>query len=185
MWFNSPQFATPHDLGRVALVGCLLGLVLGIHIALALFCVAGFEEIKGDKWAMIWQWSLYAISVSLNRSSFFFFYLLHWLSFLQLCIFHILEFFVTAIYNPTVATSDSFLVNHSKAYTAANIFASSEFFLRFIFFPRYFSAWLSRLGILMVLISQSVRSLAMITCGESFNHLIQTQKKENHKTIRK
>jgi protein-S-isoprenylcysteine O-methyltransferase len=35
----------------------------------------------------------------------------------------------------------------------------------------------------LLLISQAVRSLAMITCGESFNHLIQTQKKDNHVLI--
>ena len=32
----------------------------------------------------------------------------------------------------------------------------------------------------MVFASQIIRSLAMITCGESFNHLIQRTKKDNH-----
>ena len=32
----------------------------------------------------------------------------------------------------------------------------------------------------MVVIGQFIRSLAMVTCGESFNHLIQTERKDNH-----
>jgi len=40
------------------------------------------------------------------------------------------------------------------------------------------------MGIAFVLISQTIRSLAMITCGESFNHLIQTSKKDNHILIK-
>ena len=35
-------------------------------------------------------------------------------------------------------------------------------------------------GLIMTIAAQSVRSLAMVTCGESFNHLIQRSKKENH-----
>lgn len=157
MWFNSPQFASPHDLGRVALVGTLLGIFCGFHLGLALFCLAGFGNYN------MWQWSLYATSLSA---------------------FHLLEFFVTAIYNPSVVSSDSFLVNHSKAYSAANLFASTEFFLKVIFFPQYhISVWIWRVGIVLVLISQAARSLAMVTCGESFNHLIQTHKKDNHVLI--
>ena len=36
-----------------------------------------------------------------------------------LCIFHLGEFFSTCIYNPSVTSSDSFMINQSKAYTAA------------------------------------------------------------------
>lgn len=36
-----------------------------------------------------------------------------------LCIFHLAEFFSTCIYNPSVTSSDSFMINQSKAYTAA------------------------------------------------------------------
>lgn len=36
-----------------------------------------------------------------------------------LCIFHLGEFFTTAVFNPMVTTADSFMVNHSKAYTTA------------------------------------------------------------------
>ena len=118
-----------------------------------------------------------------------------------MCTFHLLEFYVTAFFNPTVVSSDSFLVNHSKAYTVAAIIASTEFWFRFWFFSDTTSRtmtltttittttttttnylWISItvLGILMVIVSQIIRSWAMMKCGESFNHYIQTQKKENH-----
>jgi len=42
---------------------------------------------------------------------------------------------------------------------------------------------MSILGLMLVLCGQIVRSLAMITCGESFNHHIQHQKKKSHKLV--
>ena len=117
-----------------------------------------------------------------------------------MCTFHLLEFYVTAFFNPTVVSSDSFLVNHSKAYTVAAIIASTEFWFRFWFFSdtsrtmtltttittttttttNYLWISITVLGILMVIVSQIIRSWAMMKCGESFNHYIQTQKKDNH-----
>lgn len=38
-------------------------------------------------------------------------------------------------------------------------------------------------GVIVAILAQSVRTIAMITCGESFNHLIQTAKKDNHVLI--
>eukprot|EP00536_Pseudo-nitzschia_multiseries_P014083 jgi/Psemu1/37475/gm1.37475_g len=35
-------------------------------------------------------------------------------------------------------------------------------------------------GMIMVAVSQIMRSWAMMKCGESFNHYIQTERKENH-----
>ena len=47
-------------------------------------------------------------------------FLLQWCVYVvAVCTFHLLEFFVTALYNPAVTSSDSFLINHSVAYTAA------------------------------------------------------------------
>lgn len=115
-----------------------------------------------DRIQLLWQWSYYVMSM---------------------CTFHLSEFFTTALYNPTVTTADSFLVNHSATYTAAAIFSWSEFCIRFVFFPTLNSSMLSLLGVLVIAISQTIRSLAMITCAESFNHLIQRSKKENHVLI--
>jgi protein-S-isoprenylcysteine O-methyltransferase len=93
--------------------------------------------------------------------------------------FHLLEFFTTAVYNPSVTSSESYLVNHSKAYTAAFIIAFLEFWIRFFFFPSASTA-VFLFGVILVIAAQTIRTWAMITCGESFNHLIQTLRKENH-----
>jgi len=154
---NYPQFATPHSLGRVALVGCLLGLSWGIHCALIIICA--FLSGGSPRWTFGIQWGLYGLCLNT---------------------FHLLEFFVTALANPTQLSSDSFLVNHSRAYAGAHLFAATEFTFRLIFFPGWFNLQVSVLGVVLVIIAQFIRSLAMVTCGESFNHLIQTEKKENH-----
>ncbi|CAJ1945708.1 unnamed protein product, partial [Cylindrotheca closterium] len=137
---------------RVGLVGALLGLSLGIHFALALFGHSmGYASLE--------MWGVYGICLST---------------------FHLLEFFVTALSNPTQLSSDSYLVNHSRAYTGAHLFAAMEFTFMFTFFPGCFSLRISMLGVVMVVIGQFIRSLAMVTCGESFNHLIQMERKDSH-----
>lgn len=55
-----------------------------------------------------------------------------------------------------------------------------EFCIRMVFFPSNNSPQIFRIGILVALAGQICRSWAMITCGESFNHYIQIDKKENH-----
>jgi hypothetical protein len=95
-------------LGRVAILGTILGIFWGVHVTLlALLSAYRFELISlgqiqnvlgHDRLALYWQWCAYNIIV---------------------CTFHLLEFFVTAVYNPSVVSSDSFLINHSAAYTAA------------------------------------------------------------------
>jgi protein-S-isoprenylcysteine O-methyltransferase len=42
------------------------------------------------------------------------------------------------------------------------------------------SSWVSLVGLLVLIAAQMIRSIAMATAGESFNHMIQTSKKENH-----
>jgi len=91
-------------LGRVATLACILGILLGVHLMLAILIVLCQNRIINqtlmgpDRMQLFLQWCLYAV---------------------VLCTFHLLEFFVTALYNPSVTSSDSFLINHSIAYTAA------------------------------------------------------------------
>jgi protein-S-isoprenylcysteine O-methyltransferase len=172
-----PQFDHPTKAGKVALLGCFLGITWGINVTLllgisALFWMnavpntdnTSFINDRSDvsvlvRLCMFWRWCFYLVSLGT---------------------FHLLEFFVTAIYNPTEASSDSFLVNHSKAYTAAFLIATSEFWIRFWFFPTLPCKTVTVVGILLVILAQFIRSTAMGTCGESFNHFIQTSKKDNH-----
>lgn len=117
-WNNYPQFSTNEGLGRVALLASLLGLLLGIHlVALALLLFQRFGNdnserpilpLDPDRLQLLLQWCLYVALVS--------------------C-FHLLEFFTTAVYNPSVTSSDAFLINHSPAYTAAFLVRSTPFFI--------------------------------------------------------
>lgn len=163
-WDLYSQFATTLGLGRNALISAILSSTWGVHSTLlVLFTLErlGFLStgiLEGARLEMFCQWCFYICSMTA---------------------FHLLEFFTTAIYNPTVTSSESYLVNHSKAYTAAFIIAFLEFWIRFAIFP-WASPLAYGLGVLLVLVTQIIRSWAMITCGESFNHLIQTSKKENH-----
>jgi protein-S-isoprenylcysteine O-methyltransferase len=59
----------------------------------------------------------------------------------------------------------------------------TEFWIRFWFFPQLNTKYMMIVGIVMTTAAQFIRSLAMVTCGESFNHLIQRSKKDNHKLI--
>jgi len=158
--FSSYQFRSNLGLGRAALLGTIIGVLLGAHLSLLIvFMALKWHDVWEDRSLMIIQWAIFVISV---------------------CIFHLAEFFVTAMYNPTVVSNKSFMVNHSKPYTAALMLACSEFFVRFIFFPSLSRRAICGIGIVLVIFGQTVRSLAMKTAGESFNHVIQLSKKDSH-----
>jgi hypothetical protein len=106
-----PQFNTSLGLGRIALISCLLGICLGVHLILLVGLLAMSwnqqqpTSLSNDEhfWnplrlQLATQWCAYIVSISM---------------------FHLAEFFATALFNPRVASSDSFVVNHSHAYTAA------------------------------------------------------------------
>jgi len=73
-----------------------------------------------------------------------------------------------------------------KSYTTAMIVSSLEFWLKFGFLQIFGGSVvilplsLRWVGLFLVLTGQAIRSIAMVTCGSSFNHLIQRKKKEDH-----
>ena len=166
-----PQFCHAHGLGRVATLALILGAVMAVH-ALILVQIRGWINISildgshsiltPERIQLVCQWALYVVGLTS---------------------FHTLEFFTTAIYNPLVTTADSFVINQSMAYTTAALVSWIEFWIRFAFFPFVNSVPFSSIGLVLVVSGQIVRALAMITCGESFNHLIQQTKKDNHVLI--
>ena len=94
-------------LGRVALLSFLLGVIFTIHtMLLVLLCMHKYETIQINilqeadpkNILLLTQWNIYMMT---------------------LCIFHLAEFFITALFNPKVVTANSFIINHSKAYTCA------------------------------------------------------------------
>jgi len=170
-WVGYPQFIDEEGLGRVAAIAFFLGLVLSLHsIALCLLYLEKTENISLGLLERLSPSRLLLIS--------------QWLAYVTVvCVFHLAEFFVTAIWNPSVLSAACFMVNHSEAYTVAMLVSAIEFLIRLILFPTKNSAIISAIGFSLVSIGQIIRSLAMITCAESFNHLIQHTKKQSHKLV--
>ena len=160
-------FLNNRSVGRNGLLGILTGMTFAFSLATFVFttiCRSYLLTAPAKMLSSVQQFSLY---------------------FTMLALFHILEFLVTALYNPGMCTSTSFIVDHSTAYSAALAFSLVEYGVRFLLatlgvisfpglrFPEYF-------GLVLVVGGQALRFLAMKKCGESFNHIIQDKKKDNH-----
>lgn len=147
-----PQFKNIAGLGYVGGTGLGLGTLLGFHLLGLILSMFYFHSLWMSRWC------LYVVS---------------------LMTFHSMEFLVTARYNPRTATGDSFLVTHSKQYTIAAVASWCEFWIEsMIFTPKitgYFGGLFLLIGSVMVIGGQVVRSWSMITCGSSFNHIVQSK----------
>ena len=119
-----------------------------------------------------------------------------------LSIFHFLEFDMTARFNPTDAKVSSYLIfNNGRAYNIAHTVAMIELVITYwLGWGEY--AWTSHvpifgpilqehpaaispvLGTVLILVGQTFRSLAMKQAGSSFNHLVQSTKKDNHVLVK-
>lgn len=104
---------------------------------------------------------------------------------MALALFHFLEFWVTARYNPTRVHSESFIINNGSAYTLAHTIALIEFSIEYAMFPNFKrgNCLTKVVGFALMIMGQSVRTLAMKTAGRSFNHLVQTKRQSDHKLI--
>lgn len=101
-----------------------------------------------------------------------------------LSMFHFLEFYITAQYNPRRVSLDSFLLNNGSSYALAHCFAIVESVVEYRLFPHLkFSIWFTILGILVTLWGQIVRTLAMIQAGSNFSHTIANVKDSHHKLV--
>ena len=116
-----------------------------------------------------------------------------------LSIFHFLEFYATARYNPSDAKLSSFLLaSNGSAYNIAHTSALIEFWVRKwlessdkpswprlaptlpILLPTLSPALPLILGSTLVAVGQGVRTAAMVEAGKSFNHVVQSRKREDH-----
>lgn len=136
---------------RAALGGILCGLVAGAHVAWA---------IARWHFAVEVQWCAYAAA---------------------LAAFHAGEYLLIAACQPSQVSFDSFLFNHSRAYSTALLAGWAEFWLEAALVP----SWKGRgpvaaLGLAMVLCGQALRATAMLTAGPSFAHLVATRKRPEH-----
>ncbi|RDA92828.1 hypothetical protein CP533_2861 [Ophiocordyceps camponoti-saundersi (nom. inval.)] len=109
---------------------------------------------------------------------------------IALSAFHFLEFWTTAEANTSRARIDSFLLTANwPSYAVAHLAAFTEAALVGFFFPRrdwapfHSGSFLVGLGLVLVILGQAVRSVAMLHAGTSFNHRVQTRKAVSHKLV--
>lgn len=110
---------------------------------------------------------------------------------IALSLFHFLEYYITAKYNPLKVHSESFLLNNGKSYMAAHSFAILECLVESFLFPdlKIFSYSLATklctvLGCLLVILGQYTRTIAMHTAGHSFSHIVKTKKESDHVLVK-
>ncbi|KAF5865176.1 hypothetical protein ETB97_005080 [Aspergillus alliaceus] len=112
----------------------------------------------------------------------------------SLALFHFLEYYVTAEYNTRHANISAFLLSSNGwAYNVAHISAAVECLLAQLFWPN--AAYLNwgspvpglkvqvMLGLVLMVIGQVVRTVAMAQAGISFNHTVQVERKEDHTLV--
>ena len=117
---SSPSFI--QGIGRVAILATILGMHLGANVILFLLIkliqlgliVTPPPPLESTYWTTIQSLVQFSFSIESNTLQL----ALQWTVYsIFLCLFHLGEFFSTCIYNPSVTSSDSFMVNQSKAYT--------------------------------------------------------------------
>ncbi|KAJ9192008.1 hypothetical protein DTO164E3_8579 [Paecilomyces variotii] len=112
-----------------------------------------------------------------------------------LCLFHFLEYYVTARYNTRHASISAFLLSaNGWAYNVAHGSAVAECILSRLFLPEsYFErttiifAGINLqvlVGLALMIVGQVFRTLAMAQAGSNFNHTVQVVRKEGHTLVK-
>ncbi|CAM8971310.1 unnamed protein product [Rhodiola kirilowii] len=92
--------------------------------------------------------------------------------------------FILAIYShgKTNVTLESLLI--SKHYAFAMLFSVAEYLIELYLFPGMKSYWWgSNFGLVMVVIGEIIRKLAIITAGKAFTHLIKRRQEQHHTLV--
>ena len=102
-----------------------------------------------------------------------------------LALFHLSEYITTALSNPQNLSFDSFLVNHSIQYWAAMLASWLEYAAINYFFPGLKAGLglVTYTGLVICLVGELIRKLAMLHAGRNFNHLVQSHKSREHKLV--
>lgn len=163
------------SLAGISLRAFLLGTIFGISLCIALYLVFTSNPL--------WRVPFFLAS---------------------LCLFHFLEFYITAEYNTREANVSAFLLtSNGWAYNIAHGSALVEALVGYGLFPgsRYFSFVFESvlhfqpevlygvkisvvLGVFFMVLGQIVRTLAMAQAGSNFNHTVQAEYKEGHTLVR-
>ncbi|KAF5797245.1 putative protein-S-isoprenylcysteine O-methyltransferase [Helianthus annuus] len=103
--------------------------------------------------------------------------------FFAVLLFHGSEYLLAIIFHgKSNVTLKSLLI--SQQYILAMILSILEYLLELYFFPELKEHWwISNFGLLMVVVGEVIRKLAIITAGRAFTHLIQRYHEEHHKLV--
>ncbi|KAL4986993.1 Isoprenylcysteine carboxyl methyltransferase family-domain-containing protein [Aspergillus falconensis] len=159
------------SLSGISLRAFLLGTTLGLSAALTISLLN--LTTSGTKPHYLWRLPFFLASLSL---------------------FHFLEYYITAAHNTRYADISAFLLSSNGwAYNAAHSSAAVECLLGYIFYPHdsyfKFTASVSEvkiqvvLGLFLMVLGQTVRTLAMAQAGSNFNHTVQVERKEGHTLV--
>ena len=97
---TNPHFRD-NGMGKIGTTGFVLGAVGGIHLGVALMCLVTYPWVPEPLVAtvlIVRSWSIYMA---------------------LLCLFHFLEFFVTAVRQSNSLSFSSFVITHGRSYTVA------------------------------------------------------------------
>ncbi|XP_014212715.1 protein-S-isoprenylcysteine O-methyltransferase [Copidosoma floridanum] len=98
--------------------------------------------------------------------------------------FHFTEFLSVASTNPVASSSDTYIINHSFAYTVAALASWIEYFFERYYFPIIKqNLWISLVGIIMCATGEIIRKTAIYTAQHNFNHIVQNTKSNNHSLV--
>ncbi|GMI79019.1 ISOPRENYL CYSTEINE METHYLTRANSFERASE B, ARABIDOPSIS THALIANA ISOPRENYL CYSTEINE METHYLTRANSFERASE B [Hibiscus trionum] len=102
---------------------------------------------------------------------------------LAILFFHSSEYVLAvAIHGLSNVNLSSLLV--SKEYVLAMVFSLVEYFFELLLFPGLKEIWwVSNLGLVMVVVGEIVRKLAIVTAGRSFTHLIRVNHEDHHRLV--
>ena len=80
-----------------------------------------------------------------------------------------------------ISNNLAFLLNHSPEYTLATVSGVSEFLIEYYFFPQL-KSWgiLNKVGLVLVVVGQAARTLAMFSAKSNFSHHVEFYKEEHH-----
>jgi len=155
---HKPHGNIPNTPLAVSTISFLLGAVFSIGATL--FLVGGFDA---DFW-----WSTHQLG----------FFVAAWSA------FHWGEFAVTAGWNLEKCSVDSFLLDNGAMYHIANGTALLEYLLTLYFKPSWKSyAHVSAIGVVMVVLGQALRSIAMIHASTNFSHSVAFSKRDTHQLV--
>jgi len=141
----------------------------------------------GQARAVLWALMLGAVfglglAVAVSSASF---YLFGWFAIVQVA-FHVWEFMFNALFHPKTLSSSDYLLpwQHSSEFLYAFIAAVIEFWLEWYLFGwMKLSRPLFLFALLVVVVFQVIRTVAMCTAASNFTHQIAEHKTESHELV--